>query len=165
MAGVSAAVGLAGCGFQLRAWSLSEAFQTARVEADASVDFARGLGLALRRAGLSVVEGEADVVLTLSRQAQTRRAASVAADARLAEYELALQVEVAGADGAGVVLMPTRVLRVERIARLDRNNLIGASEEEALLATQMRDALIGRIVRALGAVAAQSAIPAPPTGS
>lgn len=154
-AGLAAATILAGCGFQLRTWHLDEAFQTARVEADASVDFAPALREALVRAGVAVVEAEADVVLRLTRQIQERRAASVAADARIAEYELALQVEVAGVDRAGAVLIPARVLRVERIARLDRDNLIGASEEEALLAALMRDELAARIVRALDAVAAR----------
>ena len=154
LGGAVLAAGLAGCGFQLRSFSLSSAFQTARIEADASVDFARQLGQTLRRAGVVVVEDEADVVLKLTRQEQERRTASVAADARVAEYALALKVLFAGEDERGAVLLSPRVLHVERIARLRRDHLLGSSDEEALLGAEMRAELCGRIARALGAAAA-----------
>lgn len=147
------ATAAAGCGFQLRDGNVSDVFGTARVEADASVDFARQVGKALQRAGVSLVEGEADVVLKLARQEQARRTASVAADGRVAEYELALAVEVAAQDRNGAALIPAGVFRSARIARLVRGNLVGSGHEEALLAAQMRDELSGRIVRALAAAA------------
>lgn len=152
---------LTGCGFQLRASNLSEMFPTARVEADASVDFAGQLGEALRRAGAAVVEGEADVVLKLSRQRQTRRTASVTADGGLAEYELAFEVEVAVAGGDGTMLMPARVLHSERVARLARGNLLGSSDEEALLGMEMRTQICRRIVRSLAAAAPATTLPQP----
>ena len=154
LGGAVLATALCGCGFQLRSWGLSNTFQTARVEADASVDFARQLGQTLRGAGVVVVEDEADVVVKLTGQERERRAASVAADARVAEYALALKVEFAAADGRGAVLLSPRVLRVERVARLRRDHLLGSSEEEALLGVEMRAELCGRIARALGAAAA-----------
>ena len=148
---------VAGCGFQLRAENVAETFATARLEADASVDFARQVGRALERAGVSLVAGEADVVLQLARQEQARRTASVAADGRVAEYELALAVEVAARDRTGAVLIPANVLRNERVARLARDNLLGSSDEEALLAAQLREELSRRIVRALDAAARKTA--------
>ena len=151
------AMAFAGCGFQLRAGNVSDAFGTVRLEADASVDFARQVGRALRGVGVSLVEGEADVVLKLARQEQVRRTASVAADGRVAEYELALAVEVAAQDRNGAVLIPAGVLRSERVARLARDNLVGSSDEQALLGAQMREELSGRIVRALAAAARSTA--------
>ena len=156
---LACAAALAGCGFQLSASNLSAAFATVRVEADASVDFADQLGEALRRAGAAVVEGEADVVLKLTRQRQTRRTASVAADGGLAEYELAFEVEVAAVARDGTALIPARVLHTERIARLMRGNLLGSSDEESLLGLEMRGEISRRIVRSLAAVAPTTSPP------
>ena len=156
----AAALALAGCGFQLSASNLSAAFATARVEADASVDFADQLGEALRRVGAAVVEGEADVVLRLTRQRQTRRTASVTADGGLAEYELAFEVEIAAVAGDGTVLIPARMLHTERVARLARGNLLGSSDEESLLGLEMRGQISRRIVRSLAAVV-QTTTPIP----
>lgn len=153
LAALALAATLAGCGFQLSTSNLSETFATARVEADASVDFAEQLGEALRRAGADVVEGEADVVLNLTRQRQTRRTASVTADGGLAEYELAFEVEFTAAARDGTVLIPPHMLHTERIARLARGNLLGSSDEESLLGMEMRGQISRRIVRSLAALA------------
>ena len=146
---VCCAVTVAGCGFQLRSWRVADDFQTARVEADGSVDFAAEVRGALREAGVTVVDGEADLVLRLSDQREEQRAASVAADARVAERELVLQVSVAYFAGDGAPLAPARVLRTERIARLDRGGLLGSGAEHALVAAEMRTELVGRMLRAL----------------
>ena len=153
LAALALAATLAGCGFQLSASNLSEAFATARVEADASVDFAEQLGEVLRTAGADLVEGEADVVLRLTRQRQTRRTASVTADGGLAEYELAFEVEFTAVARDGTVLIPAHTLHTERIARLARGNLLGSSDEEALLGMEMRGQISRRIVRSLAALA------------
>lgn len=164
LAALACAAALAGCGFQLSASNLSAAFATARVEADASVDFADQLGEALRRAGAAVVEGEADVVLRLTRQRQTRRTASVTADGGLAEYELAFEVEVAAVARDGTALIPARVLHTERTARLMRGNLLGSSDEESLLGLEMRGQISRRIVRSLATVAPTTTPQRDPSG-
>lgn len=153
LAALALAATLAGCGFQLSTSNLSAAFATARVEADASVDFAEQLGEALRRAGADVVEDDADVVLKLTRQRQTRRTASVTADGGLAEYELAFEVEFTAEASDGTALIPAHMLHTERIARLARGNLLGSSDEESLLGMEMRGQISRRIVRSLAALA------------
>ena len=158
---VCCAVTVAGCGFQLRSWRVADAFQTARVEADASVDFAADVRRALREAGVTVVNGNADLVLRLTDQAENQRAASVAADARVAEREMILRVAVAYFSRDGAPLAPARVLRAERIARLDRNGLLGSGAERALLATEMRAELVGRMLRALDGVEPAAAVGEP----
>lgn len=145
----------AGCGFQLRTWDFATTFDTARIEADHGVDLDIDLARALESAGVRIVDNDADVVVRLKDQRDDWRSVSVTRGARTAEYELALQVSFAVADTEGSELAPARVLRAERVARLDRDNLVGSSEERRLLAAEARDDLIGRMVRALDVLSRQ----------
>ena len=144
-----ATLAVAGCGFQLRTWDLAETFATASIEAQRGVDLDIDLGRALESAGIRVVDSGADVVIRLSGQRDDRRSVSVTRGARTAEYELALQVTFAVTDVTGSELAAERVIRSERVARLDRDNLVGSSEERALLATEVRNDLVGQMVRTL----------------
>lgn len=147
---------IAGCGFQLRTWELASAFGTARIEAETGVDLDVDLARALQTAGVRLVDADADLVVRLSEQRDDWRSVSVTRGARTAEYELALQVRFEVADGEGDELAPAQVLRTERVARLDRDNLVGSSAERRLLAAEARDDLVGRMVRALGALSKRS---------
>ncbi len=146
----------AACGFQLRTWDLATAFETARIDAARGVDLHRDLGQALRSAGVRVVDGDADVVVVLSEQRNDRRSASVTSDARTAEYELSSQVRFAVKDADGTVLTES-VLRSERVARLERNRLVGSSEERELLSEEIRSDLVGRMLRTLEVLSKQAA--------
>ena len=147
---------LASCGFHLRTWDLGETLKAVHVEADASVDLDRELAQAFRAANVELTEDadDADIVVKLSEQTQERRSAAVTAG-RAAEYEMSLGVRLALETGAGEVLAPQRELRSERVARLDRDNIVGSSEEQALLATEMRNDLVDRIVRMIGTLSRQ----------
>ena len=145
----------AGCGFQLRTWELASAFETVRIEADHGVDLDLDLGRALESAGVRLVDSEADVVVRLSDQRDDWRSVSVTQGARTAEYELALQVRFQVTDQEGNELAG-RVLRSERVARLDRDNLVGSSDERRLLAAEARTDLVGRMVRTLDALSRRS---------
>ena len=149
--GVVAALAV-GCGFQLRSWDLAVAFETARIDADRSADLGRDLAAALRSAGVRVVEANADVVLELADQRSERRSGAVTSAGRAAEYELALEVSFGVVGGDGQALAATRLLRSERVARLQGDNIVGASEEQTLLIAEMRNDLIGRMLRSLGAI-------------
>ncbi|MCE2460898.1 MAG: hypothetical protein J4F38_08985 [Pseudomonadales bacterium] len=142
----------AGCGFQLRTWDLATTFETARIEAAHGVDLDIDLTRALESAGVRLVDNDAQVVVRLSDQDDDWRSVSVTQGARTAEYELSLQVTFAVNDGSGEELAAARVLRSERVARLDRDNLIGSSEERRLLAAEAREDLVGRMVRTLDAL-------------
>ena len=143
-----------GCGFQLRSWDLAVAFETARIDADRSADLGRDLAAALRSAGVRVVEAnaDADVVLELADQRSERRSGAVTSAGRAAEYELALEVAFGVVGGDGQALAATRLLRSERVARLQGDNIVGASEEQTLLIAEMRNDLVGRMLRSLGAI-------------
>ena len=146
----------AGCGFQLRTWDLATTFETARIEADHGVDLDLDLARALESVGVRLVDADAEVVVRMSDQRDDWRSVSVTRGARTAEYELALQVTFAVDDRNGDELAAARVLRSERVARLDRDNLVGSSEERRLLAAEARDDLIGRIVRTLDTLSRRS---------
>lgn len=145
---------LAGCGFQLRRWDLGTAFETVRVASGRGVDLHRELGPALAQAGLRALPSAAgaDLVIKLSRQRQNQRSGAIVGG-RAAEVELRMEIafSVAGADGK--VLVPERVLSAERLASLDRDNLVGSSAEQELLRREMRDDLVARMLRALGSLA------------
>ena len=67
--------------------------------------------------------------------------------------ELALEVTFSVEDSAGKELAPERSLRVARVQRIDVDNIVGSSEEEALLRDEMRQELASRMVRSLAMVA------------
>jgi len=158
----AAALVLAGCGFQLRTWDLSVAFETARIDAERGVDLDRDLAQALTSAGVRLVDRDADVVVGLSGQRDEWRSISVTSGARTAEYELALEIAFTITGPDGEVLAEQRVLRSERVARLDRDNLVGSSEERALLAAEVRGDLVGRMVRTLEALSKRTGSVADP---
>ena len=146
----------AGCGFQLRTWDLATTFETARIEADHGVDLDLDLARALESVGVRLVDSDAEVVVRISDQRDDWRSVSVTRGARTAEYEMALQVTFAVDDRNGDELAAARVLRSERVARLDRDNLVGSSEERRLLAAEARDDLVGRMVRTLDTLSRRS---------
>ncbi len=149
---VVVALVLCGCGFHLRTWDLAASFESVAIDADASVDLDRDLAQALASVGVRVVERDADLVLTLARQSDDRRSVAVTATALAAVYELSLQVTFGVVTADGEALAEARELRGERSARLDRDNVIGSSEEQALLMAELRNDLVGRMMRTLGAL-------------
>lgn len=138
-----------GCGFQLRRWDVGSAFQSVRINAGRGVDLHRDLSQALESAGVAISE-DADVIVSLANQRAERRSAATTRTGRTAEYELSLQVQfaVAGADGEEIAA--ARVLRSERVVRLDQDHIVGSSEEQALVEREMRTDLVQRMMRALG---------------
>ena len=133
-AGLAAILLIAACGFQLRTWDLGDALQAVHIDADGSVDLDRPLAQAIRSAKVRIAAAgaDADVTVRLSDQQRERRNVAVTAG-RAAEYEMSLAVRFAVVTGAGDVLAETD-LTASRVARLDRNNIVGSSEEQALLA-------------------------------
>ena len=154
---------LAGCGFRLRTWDVSASFRRVRIDADRSVDVDRDLRRLLHAAGVHIAsgqeaaEGAADITLRLAEQRAERRSVGVTAGGRMAEYELSLRVLFSAATGTGEALLPERELRVAQVARLDRDNLSGSREEQALMERELRRELLLRLLRALEAAAPATA--------
>ena len=138
-----------GCGFQLRRWDVGSAFQSVRINAERGVDLDRDLRQALESAGVAISE-DADVTVSLARQRAERRSAATTRTGRTAEYELSLQIQFAVAGAEGEEIAQARVLRSERVVRLDQDHIVGSSEEQALVEREMRADLVQRMMRALG---------------
>ena len=145
---------VAACGFQLRTWDLAGLERVQVVGGDAPV-LRRELTRVLMQSGVVLTEarGDADVIVQLSGERESRRTASVSGGARVAEYEMSLAVSFGAQDADGEELVPTRTLRAERTYRLDLDNLIGSREEETLIVRELRADLVQRIIRSLGRAA------------
>lgn len=148
---------LVGCGFHLRTWDLEGNIQTAKITANLRNPVAEPLARALSSAGVELIEsGTADVAIELISDRESRRSVSVTDQARAAEYETSLTVVFALTDGAGNVLADPRSIQARRVYQVDRDNLVGSSEEQALLQREMVDDLVQQIIRALNAAVTTS---------
>ena len=149
---------LTGCGFHLRGNELSANFDTVFLSSVSAVTIERELTRSLGFAGVEVVADRsvADVVIDLTAQFDGRRSISVTERARTAEYEISLEIryrivgqEPAKADAEPVetLLVKDRSVRVARTYRLDRNNIVGSSEEQTLLRGEMEQDVVQQILR------------------
>jgi LPS-assembly lipoprotein len=144
---------VAGCGFHLRTWELDGNIETAKITSNLRNPVADPLGRALKSAGVDVVgSGDADVTIELISDRTSRRAVSVTDQARAAEYQTTLTVVYALHDGKGDPLASARSVRASRIYTVDRDNIVGSSEEQALLEREMVDDLVQQIIRGVNAV-------------
>ena len=155
-----------GCGFHLRTWDVGTSVESAYVSADARNPLRAPLERALRQAGVTEAEGAdgAEVVVELLDSRHDRRSITVSNQARAAEYETTLAVRYRVTDGQGRELVPDQWLERQRVFRVDRDNIVGSSEEQALLEREMQNDLVQQILRALNAVGAQAdaGVPAEP---
>ncbi len=144
---------LTSCGFHLRTWDLGVSLDSARVEASQRSLLAEPLRRVLRQSGVSEAdEGESQIIVKLLDQRSNRRSVSVTGQARAAEYETTLEVRYQVHDADGAELIPPRWVRSERVFRVNRDNIVGNSEEQALIEREMQSDLIQQILRSLNAV-------------
>lgn len=160
-------VGLfAGCGFHLRTWELESNVETAKITSNLRNPVAEPLGRALKSAGVELIEsGPADVTVELVSDRESRRSVSVTDQARAADYETTLSVVYALQDGDGNVLSEPRAIRARRIYQVDRDNLVGSNEEQALLQREMVDDLVQQLIRAINAAVSTDAASAGGAGA
>ena len=145
----------AGCGFQLRSWDFSETGLSIHVQADRMSRMAAPLRDALRQAGVetSASADDADLVVHLVDERRNRRVASLTAGARAAEFELDMGVRFGIRTGQESLSNPAWI-QASRTFSIDRDNLAGSSEEEALIEQELQAALAQQILRSLNAVVA-----------
>ena len=143
---------LSGCGFQLRSWDLGSGYSSIALESAGRFDVEPTLRRALTQTGVPVDTNDAELVLELISSGEELRTASVSSSARTAEYELILRVRYAIRDAAGVYLAKPVSLQSSRRYFLDRGNLVGSNEEQALLRRELRSELVQQIMRVLNAV-------------
>ena len=90
---------------------------------------------------------------------------STTGNARVAEYELEVGVNVRITNGAGSELAPAQWINRIRVFRVDRNNLTSNSEEQSLIQRELRAEVGQALLRTVNAVARNqgaSAAPSPP---
>lgn len=144
---------MAGCGFHLRTWDVGTSIESAYVVSNARNPLEGPFTRALRQANVNLAQSpeQAEVVVELLDSRRDRRSISVSDQARAAEYETTLGVQYRITDGAGNELVPAQWLERERVFRVDRDNIVGSSEEQALLEREMQSDLVQQMLRALNA--------------
>jgi len=149
------ALAFTACGFQLRGSDLRSTVAKAYVHAAPRHSYEAPMRSALERAGVEVLDSRtADaLVIDLLDERRDRRSISVSESAVAAEYEVIVGVLFGVRDGAGNQLIMPQWLERERVYRADRDNILGSSEERALLEREMQNELIQQIIRSVDALA------------
>ncbi len=149
---------LTACGFQLRGSGVDSALQRVHVSTEKGVQLFVPLRQRVSGLGISLVgeAGQPEVLVHLVSDNFNRRTVSVTGRVLAAEYELTMsvhyQISPGGSDTESGVLQD-RHLEVSRIFAIDQGNLVGSSEEQALLMTEMREDLVQQIIRNMNTVA------------
>lgn len=158
----------AGCGFHLRSYDVDAAFENYFIAASDTSSFAADLRRMLKGAGVaeSPSRSAADVVVEVLEERDLQRAVSTTGNARVAEYELEVGVNVRITNGAGIELAPAQWINRTRVFRVDRNNLTSNSEEQSLIQRELRAEVGQALLRTVNAVArnqgASAALPPTP---
>ena len=144
---------LGGCGFHLRGGDIEQNVSTVYVRTVPQVDIAGQLTHDLRGSGVTVLDqfDAKAVTIDLLEQQQERRTVSTTPQAQAAEYRLELSVRyrIVGADD--VELVTDRWASASRIFPVDRNNLVGTSQEQQLMRDEIMGDLVAQILRSLAA--------------
>ncbi len=148
---------MAGCGFQLRgAASLPPEMATTWLQVqNRNSPFVRELELLLRANGVDLVDGPGAEVaeLRIRRERITRRALSIAGDARVREFELVFELEFELKGPGGESLLRPENLRLERDFQFDEQAILGAANEEELLRDELRRSMAQMLIRRFEAFA------------
>jgi len=154
------AAGLSGCGFHLRSYNINTAISSVHVSSNGANVAAEPLRLGLQQAGVEISPTEADseVSVQLLKQRRDQRSVSVTENAREAESELSLGVQYSITGAEGKVLITPRWVETTRIFRVDRANLVGNSDEQAMLEREMVNDLVQQIVRSLDAATREMSV-------
>ena len=143
---------LQGCGFYpVGAVQLPDRLERTFIDGDPYDELVVELGRSLRAAGAEVVDVETDasgVVRVLS-QRFSRRTLSVGRDGKVREYELHYRVRLQIGDSQGRDLTPIQTFDLVRDYLNDETDVLGKSQEESLLRTEMRREAARRILRRL----------------
>lgn len=156
---VALCTGLAACGYSLRGSDiLTDNFATLGLELQQpNSDLARLVRRNFDIAAVTVLSGadarqQSDTpVLTLGTEQFVSRPVSVTPQARAAQYELRLGVEIALTQADEFLLGPETLI-VERSYFEDIENISGNREELEIITAEMRRDLVNQLMRRLQAV-------------
>lgn len=156
---VIAVITLSACGFHLRGYNAeAAAFTRFWVSGPSGSQFVADIKQGLRTAGANEAASRsaAEVVVEVLDERNLQRAASTTGNARVAEYELDVGAYVSISDGAGAVLSEPQWISRIRVYRIDRDNLTGNSQEQALVLRELRADVTQAVLRTVNAVARNS---------
>ena len=143
-----------GCGFQLRGSGVESSLQTVHLSSVKGVKLMGPLRQRLTALGITLVNKpeQAELSLRLLADNFERRTSSVTGRALAAEYELTMTVQFQITNPDSEIVLTDQQLEVSRIFAIDQGNLVGSSEEQALLVTEMREDLVQQIIRSMNTV-------------
>jgi len=158
---------LSACGFQLRGGGVDSALQRVHVSSERGVQLLVPLRQRLSSLGISLVNktGQPEVLVHLLSNNFNRRTISVTGRVLAAEYELTMSAHYQISRGEDKIsvnqpqapnqpqALQERHLEVSRIFAIDQGNLVGSSEEQALLMAEMREDLVQQIIRNMNTLA------------
>ncbi len=139
---------LTGCGFELRSYSFGSSVESFSLEGTRTA-VTEPLRQGLQQAGLVEAPKSAQLRVELLDQRRERRSVSTAGSVRAAEYEMSYAVRYRVLDETGQQLLEPTWVERERIFRIDRDNIVGSSEEQAILNRELLQDVVGQIIRTL----------------
>jgi len=144
---------LTGCGFHLRGSDVQENVAGVYVRAAPHVEIAAQLIHDLHGSGVTVLDqfDSNAVTIDLLEQQQDRRTVSTTEQAQAAEYRLELSVRYRIVGANDVELVAERWASGSRVFPVDRNNLVGTSQQQALMRNEITGDLAAQILRSLAA--------------
>ena len=148
-----------GCGFQLRSSDLGELNLDYRITgnlsgggADAtSVEFLQLLRQSLNQAGAQEL-GASNVLIEITSLRREEIEGAVNAQVRVTEKSIVFTLMYRVVDINGDDIVADQRLQIERVYRIDRNNLLASNSEQKLLESELLRNLAGQVVRGLGVV-------------
>jgi LPS-assembly lipoprotein len=144
---------LAGCGFHLRSYNFEGAVESFAITGKTRVGIAQPLRRSLKQVGVEErPEGDAALIVDLLDQRNERRSISTGGGTRAAEYEISYAVQYRILDSADNELAAPTWIERQRVYRIDSDNIVGSSEEQALLERELTQDVVGQIIRAMDAV-------------
>ena len=143
---------LMSCGFQLRSYNVGSNVESYALGGNVDLAVVPPLRRTLDQAGLNQVSEGANLLVELLDQRRDRRSVSTTGQTRVAEYETSYGVRYRLLDAAGQELLPPTWVQRSRVYRVNRENIVGSAEEQALLEREMLQEVVGQIMRSISIV-------------
>jgi LPS-assembly lipoprotein len=137
------------CGFELRGAAVLPPGIDKLHVVSADLVLRNDVDVFLQGSGARLVKTrpEAQVVLTLSNPRYDRRVLSVDPNTgHEREFELSFTLDVVATGPQGQLMLQPQTLSVQRDYVFDQNELIGSGQEEAVLRTEMRRAVLQQVL-------------------
>ena len=148
-----------GCGFQLRSSDLGELNLDYRITGNlsggganaTSVEFLQLLRQSLNQVGAQEL-GASNMLIEITSLRREEIEGAVNAEVRITEKSIVFTLMYRVVDINGDDIVADQRLQIERVYRIDRNNLLASNSEQKLLESELLRNLAGQVVRGLGVV-------------